>query len=82
MAWSVLASLSGQQGEIYSLLHHTLLDTILRDGTKVPPKYLVHLTGEQDRFSQLLGAVVRDLMTLVNQLPANRLIHIVLANIS
>lgn len=108
LSWSVLAPLSGQQGETYSLLHHTLLNTILGDGTKVPPKYLVHLTeslltrlssGEHtepltclalDRFGQLLGAVIRsgssppdkDLVTLVNQLPANRLVHIVLASIS
>jgi len=45
LAWPVLAPLVGADDSGYSLLHHTLVETILADTekSKVPPQYLTHL---------------------------------------
>jgi len=109
LSWTVMSPLVGEQGEIYSLLHHTLVETILgSEGEKVPLKYLTHLTEgllaklnsgsftesqtcqALDRFGQLVAAALggskakpdKDLVMLINQLPPNRLVHIVLNTIS
>jgi len=105
LSWTVMSPLVGEQGDIYSLLHHTLVETILASkGEKVPLKYLTHLTegllaklnsssftDQQtckalDRFGQLMTAALggskakpdKDLVMLINQLPPNRLVQIVL----
>lgn len=46
LAWPVLAPLVGREESHYSLLHHTLVETILADTekSKVPAQYLTHLT--------------------------------------
>lgn len=45
LAWPVLAPLVGKEESQYSLLHHTLVETILADTekSKVPSLYLTHL---------------------------------------
>jgi len=109
LSWTVMSPLVGEQGDTYSLLHHTLVETILGgEGEKVPLKYLTHLTegllaklnsgsftDDQtcralDRFGQLVAAALggsqakpdKDLVMLINQLPPNRLVHIVLNTVS
>jgi len=109
LSWTVMSPLVGEQGETYSLLHHTLVETILASqGEKVPLKYLTHLTEgllaklnsgsfsedltckALDRYGQLVIAALggskakpdKDLLMLINQLPPNRLVHIVLNTIS
>merc|ERR1712013_925398 len=96
-------------GDTYSLLHHTLVETILASqGEEVPLKYLTHLTEgllarlnsgtfsedrtckSLDRYGQLVIAALggskakpdKDLVMLINQLPPNRLVHIVLNSFS
>jgi len=109
LSWTVMSPLVGETGEVYSLLHHSLVETIMgSDSEKVPLKYLTHLTEgllsklnsgsyseyqtceALDRYGQLMMVALggskakadKDLVVLMNQLPPNRLIHIVLNSIS